>query len=571
MNLTAYSFKIRDNPKIKKIWFGIKVACEKDYIKTILVFSFIFLSFLLTYFSVDRLISLDDHLFYIRFAEIIREKGLSAINDFHWIYFSKISQESMPVYYSFLFYFALIPFTFIKPLILAIKLYGVVFFALSFTILYYFLLKAGAKRPFLWTIIPLAIVNIGGLNRFLSARPFTLAPALLLLELYFLYKRKYWGIFLISLTYFYWHNTTFIFTLLIPVFFVLFENFYGKKIDLKPILVSIAAIIIDLFIAISFTPGLSYIYSMVFGIYRDTIIGKTINIGEGMEHYPIDFFDYLRFNTLTIVLFTIAVIVEIYQYIEIRFKQKGELTLFGEKQPLKSTLFFLSLIFFLGNFLTQRNNDFFIFFSSAYIALSFEEIAHYVNVKKELIKKSIMIAVYAISGYLLIGNLLFMQNQVASVRPYNTIQEAAEWLKNNTEKKEIIFHPTWNWFPALFYYNQDNYYIAGLAARFLYDYDHEIYWAWFNISNRGLLCTEENCDGLIKRQQYYLRDEERSKIWYEKEGNAIADYIKNNFHSRFVLTSRDFSIFNAVMDNNKRFEKVFTDKIYNEFYIYKIK
>lgn len=557
---------------MKKIWLAIKNVYKKDYIKTISVFLFLFSSYGLVYFSVNKIVSLDDPLFHIRFAEIIKERGIDAFRDFHWLYFSHISEDqSYFVYYSFLFYLVLIPFTYIKPLILAIKLYGVFSFSLLFTTLYYFLLKIKIKKPFLWIIITLALINYGVLSRFLVARSFTLAPALLLIELYFLYRKKYWGVFLISIIYFYWHTATFFFPLMVAVCFAVFESFYGRKINFKLVFNSASGIFISFIATAFFAPGIFHVFNTIFEIFSDTIIGKNVGIAEGNELYPADFFDYIKTNLPIMVLFILAVVFEIRQYLYIRRDRKNFLTYFSNnKWPLKGVLFFLSLSFFLGMFLTKRFEDFFVFFSVAYIIVSFNDMIKYINIKNATVKKSIFSASLIVCGSLFFGNMLFIQDRIASVHPYDSIKGAAEWIKNNADKNEVIFHTTWNWFPMLFYYNTNNYYITGLEPRVLYDYDHELYWVWRNISESGYICAEEHCDKIKKEQRHYLRNEERKKEWYKKEGNRIADYIQNNFQSRFVLTSKSFANLNEVMDNNDRFEKVFTDNVYNKFYIYEI-
>ncbi len=560
------------NNIFSKIWLGAKAAYEKDWVKIGLTFLFLSFCYGVMYFSINRTVGLDDPLFNIRFAEIFRTEGFSAFNNFQWLPFTKISENHLYISYNFLFYSLLVLFTFITPLFLALKVYGVIFFALSFTILYFFLLKVKIKNPFFWIFILLAVLNYNGVVRFLTVRAFALAPALLILELYFLYKRKYWGVFFVSLFYFFWHNATFFLPLAISVLFAGFNSFYGKKVDLMLILSSAVAVIGAFVLTAFFIPGFLNIFHTIFLIFYETIIGKTVNVSEGSELYPANLFNFLRANIPTVGLFVVAVAFEIYQYVQAKSSNgRGLSNSFGDKQPLKGTLFFLSLLFFLGIFITQRSTDFFIFFFGAYIAMSFDEIINYIEIKKETVKKSIVSAIFALCLYLFIGNLLFTQSGLADVKPYNGIQGVAEWLKNNTAEKEIVFSTTWNWFPQLFYFNTWNYYIVGLEPRSFYEYNKEFYWAWWNISNQGFVCTEENCDNIKNRQFEYLPDDNKKKIWYEEEGNNIADYIKNNFKSRFVLTAKDYGMLNMVMDNNKRFKKVYTDKVFAEFYIYEIK
>jgi len=557
----------------KKIWFATSELFRKDYLKPIFVFSFFFIVLEIVYFSIDRLVSLDDPMFHIRFAEIIRERGFGVFKDFHWIYPLDVSTGGDFNYYNFLFYVALIPFTYIKPLVLGLKLYGVVFFSLSLTILYYFLKNIKVNHPFLWVMLFLSLANYTLINRFLVVRSFSLAPILLILELYYLYKGKYSGVFVISLAYFYWHNATFIFPLVISIVYFISEKFYGKKTDLRPILYSVSAILISSALALLYSRDFFSAFYTIFDMFNETIIKNKVAIAEGSELYPVDFYDYFRSNMPIISLYLASIIFEICQYIQRRRANGGSLSVYySREQILKMSLFVLSLAFFAGIFYTRRLEDFFVFFSICYIAISFNEMLRTIDFGDKIVKKSVAATLAILCGYLFMGNLLFFQDRIASQRPYDAIKGAAEWLKNNTEEKEIIFYPTWNWFTILFYYNTHNYYIIGLEPRVLYDFDNELYWGWWNISTNGYLCTKDKCDDKKEEKRLYLKgDKDKEDRYYENEGNLIADYIRSNFHSRYIVTSGAFQNLNAIMEKSKRFEKVFTDNTYREYYIYEVR
>lgn len=554
----------------KQIWSETVELFKKDYLKPFFVFCFFFVVFEIVYFSIDRLVTLDDPLFHIRFAEIIRERGLGVFKDFHWIYPLDVSTGGNFNYYNFLFYLALIPFTYIKPLALGLKLYGVVFFSLSLTILYFFLLKLSVKRPFLWIVLFLGVINFDLLGRFLVARSFSLATALLIFELYLLYKKKYWGIFFISMFYFFWHNATFVFPLIVSIAFFVSEKFYGKKTDLKPIILSLFAILISSAITFYFFPNFLHPYYQIINVYNETIINDSVKIAEGRELYGTDFFEYMKFNTIIVSMLLASIIFEISQYVQNRRNKDHNFRGISKEQPLKLTLCLLCLAFFYGVLLTRRVEDFFVFFSFSYIALSFDRILNFVDFRTETVKKTLTITVLILSGYLFLGNLLYVQDRIASQRPYDTIKGAAEWLNGNTKEGEIIFFPTWNWYTALFHYNTHNYYIIGGEPRILYDYNSKLYWAWWNISTNGYLCEKEQCEDKKVQRNSYLNGGKEA-VWYNEEGNLIADYIKNNLNSRYVLTSKSFQNLNDVLENNENFEKVFTDTKYSEYYIYKIK
>ena len=97
---------------------------NRERLYPLYVFLFFFSFFSVSYLTLDQVFGLDDHFFHIRFAELFREQGMSAFTEFQSIYFSRmgIGQEYL-VYYNFLFYLALVPFTLITPLVLGIKMY----------------------------------------------------------------------------------------------------------------------------------------------------------------------------------------------------------------------------------------------------------------------------------------------------------------------------------------------------------------------------------------------------------------------------------------------------------------
>lgn len=557
----------------EKIKTELKNAYQKEYIKTLAVFLLFFSCFSLIYFSFDKFISLDDPFFHIRFAEIFRQQGMKAFSDFHWLYFSNILEnQSYFIYYNFLFYILLIPFTFITPLFLSLKLCGVTFAALSFSGLYYFLLKIKEKNAFFWTVLLFGIINYGAITRFLIVRPFALAPIILILLLYFLKQKKYWSIFILTIVYFFWHTATFFFPLFVAVIYTAFENFYGRKLDWKLIALPFAGIAMSFVATLFFAPGLFiYMKDIIFGVLFDTITGTGVRLAEGAELYSVNVFDFLKANTFIIILLAMAATFEIIHYIE--KKKHGDVAdeIFTATQVLRSTLFFLSIFFLLGTFLSKRNGDFFVFFSAVYVVVAFNVFLKSINFKFNLVKKALIYGMVIVSVFLFVGNFLFIQDQIASSSSYDAIQGTAEWLKNNTEEGDVVFNPTWNWFTLLFYYNTHNNYVAGIEPRFFYDYSPILYWSWWHISNDGFLCSEENCAAIQAEQRRSLKDNKGKEVWYDKEGSVTADFIKRELKSQYIITSTAFKNLNDLMNNSDRFEKVFTDNIYNQFFVYRIK
>lgn len=547
---------------------------KKEYIKILFVFLFFFLCFAYVYLTNEKLASLDDQVFSIRYAELLKENGVSVFANFPWLHFSKIADGSQLFSYNFIFYLVLTLFTFTDPLFLGIKLYGIIFASFSFSVLFFLFLKLKIKQPFLWVFSLFAIVNSSYLWKLLMARSFTIAPALLLLEIYFLYRKKYWSVFFLSVVYFFWHSATFFFPLLVAGLYFAFTNLYTSRNDWKILRGSLLGMAFSLiFIALVFSlEGFNSFFIVTLGIFKDVIFGKTVQISQGIELSPINALDFVKNHGMIVALFIISSVFEIYNYVENKrnnLKLNGDVNL--ESAIIKSTLFFLSLFFFLGSFLSGRNIDFFVYFSMAFIALSLDYFIQTVKWQSFVVKKALMVGIIIAILYFSIGSILGIKEGISNVGSVDAIQQSAEWLKNNTEKGEIVFTPTMNFFPSLFYYNSDNYYLIGAEPKLFYDYNPEMYWAWSHISNDGYLCFQEKCESLSAKRNVMFKNEERSKEWARQQGGGIANYIKTGLQSKYVLTSTDFTALNLVLNSSDKFEKVFEDKIYKKYFVYKIK
>lgn len=538
---------------------------------------FFFISFFgifsAVYLSLDKFFVLDDHFFHIRFADIFKERGIEAFFDFKWLYFSKIAQGDFFVYYNFLFYIFLIPFTFISPLFLGIKFAGITLFTLALTIVYGILSKLGERKSVLWIIFLLAVSQGAFIQRFLSSRPFVLSPVLLLLLLYLLYKKNYLASFFVSLGYFFWHGATFFFPFLIALVFFLFSNLYSKKYDWRILIYTFLGVALSFALTLAIFPGFFGYISNVFLIYKETILGGVVNINEGNELYPFEFFDYFRQNFLFVSLFIFATFFEIWHYL--KSKRDGRLfcedLISSKKQAFKGTLFFLSSAFFLGMFLiSKRYGDYFFFFSLIYLPISLNMMLESISFKNILVKSSVISGSFIVVIYLFLANMLFIHTDLSLTGEYRDIQESSEWVRENVPKGEVVFHPTWNWFTRLFYYDPDHYYIAGLEPRYFYEYNPELFWIWRNISDKALVCNKESCPELENDRAIALTREESKKMWYNKNGNAIADVIKYKFNSEYVISGAEFVLFEEALKNNSRFEKVFEDEVYGRFSVYKV-
>ena len=551
----------------------------RNYLQLLLIFSFFFLVFIAVYFSVSTLSSTDDHFFHFRFVEQMQQNGFfQSFWDFPSIYFSKMAQgNAYFVYYNFLFYLVILPFTFITPLYLGIKLYAVFAVALAIVLLYYCLKKFEIKNPLILTLVITAITSTAALWRFFLSRPYALAPSILLVLLLFLYKRNYVGVFIVSLLYMYWHSATFFMPICVAVAFYVIERFYGQKGDRKNLLSAAAGAVVAVGGTYLVSSGfLHYMRDIIFGTFIDTILGHKVAIAEGSELYPMDFFNFVQANALIFSAFVTVLVVDLYNYIAFKFRAlTADTYLSGlpeNRRILQMTVLILSAIFFLGTVaVSGRFGDYFTFFAGLYIALSFDYIRRSITISgSAILRRGVSIGLSVVLIYLFVSSMLFLQQRIGyGARPFE-FYGSGQWLKTNTKPGDIVMQTNWSWFTGLYYYSPKNNYALGLEPRFMYTYNPELYWTWQHIAFNGYMCNEEICDEAAQKQKVAFKDNATALEYAKTEGNKIAEAMKESFHSSYIVTSRDFLVLGFILDHNKNFSKEYYDQIYG-YMIYSVK
>lgn len=547
--------------KARNTYFQAVGALGKDRFRVAYVFSFFILLFVVSYMTIEKTPSLDDHFFHIRFAATIAEKGWGAFSDFKSIYFSKmgIGHEYL-VYYNFLFYLALIPFSFLTPLVVGIKLYGVVALSASFTVVYWFLKKVAVRYPFVWTLVfYAALMQSGWLPRFLMARPFTLAPVFLIVMLYAVHARKYKTSAAIAFAYFFWHTATFMFPLCLAVGYVVFELFYGKTFDGKKIVSPLLGTAAAVLLTYVFFPGvIGYLRDVIFPVFFDTTFSKNSGIVEGNEVYGRDFFSLLKAFFGFLAALTVLGSYEIFLYVRTkRGTDKEEERIDPDIQPLRATLFMASITFLAVSTLSGRFLDYFVYFCLLYVAIAATDAVRFVSVRGEAFRKAASVGALIAFSYLFVSLTLDFSTGIASSQSHELSQAPAEWLIGNVEEGKVVFNSSWNLFPTLYYFTGDRFrYVNGLEPRFLYDLNPRLFWTWSHIGSDGIYCAERDCTAETdKRQEHFKSGESGKQAWYTDQGNKIADSVMKDFESEIVVVPIGQKNLLDVMDHSDRFKK----------------
>jgi hypothetical protein len=179
-------------------------------------------------FTVPNIIGFDGY-YHIKAADIVKKQGF--IKEFPWAKHTILSDNYADI--QILFRILLIPFTFFD-LNFGAKIASVIFSAAAFIIFYWFLDKNKIKYPFFWSLLYL-FTSESLMYRFMLPRQMPLVIALLILTIYFLQRKKYLFLGITSLAFALLHSS-FVFQLLIILFYFVLEKTFSKRFDYKILL-----------------------------------------------------------------------------------------------------------------------------------------------------------------------------------------------------------------------------------------------------------------------------------------------------------------------------------------------
>ena len=137
---------------------------------------------------------------------------------------------------------------------------------------------------------------------------------------------------------------------------------------------------------------------------------------------------------------------------------------------------------------------------------------------------------------------------------------AAEFMRDHSNKGDIIFQQRFDIYPRLVFFNQKNSYIMGMSETFTYAYDPDIFWLWRHIVNSEPVCPRKKCD--------------------QAQSLDVYETIKNVFKARYIfIDSRenfgDLQILNTpgfvdLLESDPRFKKVFIDPEYRDIMVFEV-
>lgn len=506
-----------------------------------------FLAFLLVHFSYSGFWAADDSYYHAKHAFLMQQSGdytiLAPWLEFHFLKYAPA--DSWWGYHVILA--ALIRFFGIMA---GTKILAAALAALVFAVFYWLLRRFSVKKPFVWTA--LFFFSSAYLEfRLMNERPFTLAQIFLPLAAYLVVRKKNLWLFLLSLVFALLYNLSPL-IILTAFLYLPVQYFFRRPVDLKPLLSTTAGVIAGIMLH---PESLNYLNVIVIHLWRVLYLKLTgVYLGLATELQTISFFQFVNYNSLSVILFVLAVAT----YLAFYFRRPGRAAEAEDGFLAEHYLFLISSAWFLVTLVVPRAADFWLPFCWLFAALvidRFSRTGEFALVRDYSFRRldRRVAAFFLSAGFLLVvfNNLMqvagYKYNQMRSVDQDYYYQEAAGWLKANSRPGEVVFYDNWSYWPRLFFYNDYNHYITGMDPTFLYEYDPASFWLWFNIAKRGAYCDRpDTCPDSRPREKISL----------------IAPAINEKFRSEYVLAENNpENYLNIVMDRDRaHFKKVFENK-----------
>jgi len=536
------------NLKINKKWLSVG-----GYF---LVFLISFLLFIVIQSAAKTLLD-PDSFYHAKIADFLAQGIL--IKDFPWLPYTIFSHSYID--HHFLYHLLLIPFVKIWQPLVGIKIATAFFATLTMVLFYWFLKRFKIKFPFFWTF--LLLTSSVFLTRINLDKVPAVAIPVLLLSLYALFKKKYIFLSIMAFTYVWLYNTWPI--LLVAVIVYCFANALRKIIDQWQEIRNKGywLLVIGYWLKYFFSKeNIGLIFFCFLGIAGGLILNPyfpqniyfdwvhIVQIGlknyqnilpVGAEWYPYPPLPLITDNLLILFPWLIGL-----AWFFVSSQKTKNNSSFGQNTN-SLTLFILSTLFFIYTVKSKRNIDYFIPLVVLFTSFSFNKLLTLLPwklyfselgfIKKNLLYQLITAVIVFLASIILIfataslvkNVWLAKKNEFAGGAPFDKFKNAAIFLKENSQPNEIIFHSSWDEFPALFYHNDYNRYTAGLDPTFSYAKNKSLYWLWYNIITG-------------------------------KQTKNLGPTIKNYFHARLVLVKENYIDLKTNLEKDDHFKTIYQDK-----------
>jgi len=487
---------------------------------------FLFAFALLLVFQSTTIFPDPDSFYHAGVTQLIRN-GAVVPKEFQWLPFTILGTNYIDHHY--LYHVALIPFSFIHPL-LGLKFATAVFGGLFVVVFAAVLMRLRVRFPELFVLL---LMTHGP---FLFRMNLVKAPSFSLLILfgmvYLMITKRWLALSCVSAVYVWAYDGWVVGFGVAGIVWVV--RSLGTMVYRRDT-VSAVEYLRELFSRESLALIGTVVGGMAFGIvvnpyfpsnitfYVDHIVnigllGYRNVIGVGGEWYGYALPELLGSSSIAMALFVMAAVVFV-----TRLKRQDEWTLVSLA---------LAIVFFAATLRSQRHVEYFVPFFVLHIALAFRPFSWndaWSMIRSWLARKRWVAVSYVLLfavSFAVTKDLMLVQKHLNNGFPHTFLQSESQWIRKYVPKGEVVFHSNWDEFPALFFYNRDNKYVAGLDPAFLYARDKKRFFLWRDIT-QGVLTKN------------------------------LAGIMNNEFGARFVLASSKHSAFRSHLESQgfiKRYE-----------------
>lgn len=265
-------------------------------------------------------------------------------------------------------------------------------------------------------------------------------------------------------------------------------------------------------------------------------------ISVGREWYPTSLGEILG-NMSLMILFFVAAVIAFFSTIQ----KKNFLTGETGKKMAQETMFLTVLAgtFFVLTLKSRRSAEYFIplalLASSWLMETALLARPGLLSDARAFFKKTFWSKAFAV--YLALAIVFIAGRDVNAVKKYfdksfnpDTYREAAAAIEVNAAPGDMVWNAVWDEFAMLFYWDKKQYYLAGLDPTFFYEFNPDLYNAWFEAINGR-----------------YQGD--------------LAELISGKFGARIVFTSSRYGKMRQILKDDSRFELIYDDESSSVFKI----
>ncbi|HAZ28481.1 MAG TPA: hypothetical protein DCY48_01755 [Candidatus Magasanikbacteria bacterium] len=380
------------------------------------------------------------------------------------------------------------------------KIVGIIQAALIFPLFFLVIKKKSSSigLPLMLTVL-FFFASPVLLARLLLLRPFVLSMSLAILS-YVLMEKKRWGLlFFLSAAYILIYNLAPL-TIGIALLFVLEDWLKKRPVSLAPLIATMGGMTLGLLLHPQTLNYINLIYTHFVQIFFLKLSGVVLPSGREIQPQRISAFFFLNIIQICASILTTAL------YLAFRKNLKTK--------EHHTALFILVIGWFVVSFFIPRAVEYWVPFVWLLIALLLNDASIHREIREMKRVLSLKLFLPIVEGALAIGlvflgtanmflikDVIDQHNQSEDTASY---AEAAAYLQSHTPEGSILFYPIWSMFPKLFFFNTHNRYVTAFDPVFLYKYQPDLYWIWYNMVYFGRYCDQKDpCTTLGGRQNIH--------------------------------------------------------------------